>query len=163
MVGSSGEVLSKDDGGGPKDVSKLPSVHHRTKMCYNFMKGCNKSKGCNFAHHTQDELRQPREVFIEHLAPASVAGYIAPPTAVTYAAPAPVVENVAPTTIETCAAPAPVPENIAPTTAVTYAAPAPVVVYVAPTTMGSYAAPAPVDEYVAPDDRCDLRSTCSRG
>ena len=36
----------------------LPSLYHRAKMCYNFLKGrCNKGKGCNFAH-SQDELRR---------------------------------------------------------------------------------------------------------
>ena len=106
---------------------------------------CNKGKGCNFAH-TQDDLRQPGEVFIEHLAPASVANYIAPPPAVTHAASAPVVEYVAPMTELTYAAPAPVAESVAPTTSMTYAARGPVVEYVASTTEVTYAAPAPAVE-----------------
>jgi len=68
MIGFSGEEDSSDaggggpsTGGGPLDVSKLPSVYHRTRMCYNFLKGrCNKGRECNFAH-TQDELRHPGE------------------------------------------------------------------------------------------------------
>ena len=84
------------------------------------------------------------------MAPDSVAEYIAPPAAFTYAAPAPVVEYVAPTTIQTCAAPTPAVEYV--TARCDLRSTCSRVEYVDPPPDVTYAAPAPVIEYVASGD-----------
>eukprot|EP00411_Alexandrium_monilatum_P081406 CAMPEP_0175623580 /NCGR_PEP_ID=MMETSP0096-20121207/69503_1 /TAXON_ID=311494 /ORGANISM="Alexandrium monilatum, Strain CCMP3105" /LENGTH=977 /DNA_ID=CAMNT_0016928843 /DNA_START=24 /DNA_END=2953 /DNA_ORIENTATION=+ len=57
MIGFSNEEGSSDTS--RKDSATLPSVYHKTRLCFSFLEGkCTRGKDCSFAH-SQGELRQP--------------------------------------------------------------------------------------------------------
>eukprot|EP00418_Pyrodinium_bahamense_P064365 CAMPEP_0179094120 /NCGR_PEP_ID=MMETSP0796-20121207/43147_1 /TAXON_ID=73915 /ORGANISM="Pyrodinium bahamense, Strain pbaha01" /LENGTH=295 /DNA_ID=CAMNT_0020791783 /DNA_START=25 /DNA_END=912 /DNA_ORIENTATION=- len=59
MIGFSNEEDSSD--GSKRDLSVLPSMYHKTRLCYAFLEGkCMKGRDCNFAH-AQSELKTPGE------------------------------------------------------------------------------------------------------